>query len=71
MAPDVVLIADAEGIVAAIRVPIHGAVPVAIFLAHANQVVAFEAASAWLNDTLASGSTSTVNRLRRVSRWRR
>ncbi|MBW8706433.1 putative ECF RNA polymerase sigma factor SigI [Streptomyces sp. MBT84] len=46
MAPDVVLNADGGGIVAAIRVPIHGAGPVAMLLAHTNQVAAFEAAIA-------------------------
>ncbi|MEU1416840.1 RNA polymerase sigma-70 factor [Streptomyces sp. NPDC005731] len=49
MAPDVVLIADGGGIVAAVRVPIHGAGPVAKLLARANQVVAFETAAVWLN----------------------
>ncbi|MFE6548373.1 RNA polymerase sigma-70 factor [Streptomyces sp. NPDC057746] len=49
MAPDVVLIADGGGIVAAVRIPIHGAGPVAKLLARANQVVAFETAAVWLN----------------------
>lgn len=50
MAPDVVLIADGGGLVAAARVPIHGAGLVAKLLARANRVVgAFETTTVWLN----------------------
>jgi RNA polymerase sigma-70 factor (TIGR02957 family) len=50
MAPDVVLIADGGGLVAAAPVPIHGAELVAKLLARANQVVAaFETTTVWLN----------------------
>lgn len=50
MAPDVVLIADGGGVVAAARAPIHGAERVVRLLARANQVVAaFEATAVWLN----------------------
>jgi RNA polymerase sigma-70 factor (TIGR02957 family) len=50
MAPDVVLIADGGGIVAAARVPIHGAELVVKLLARANRVVAaFDATPVWLN----------------------
>jgi RNA polymerase sigma-70 factor, ECF subfamily len=52
MAPDVVLIADGGGIVAAITAPIHGAERVAKFLARADRpVAAFETATVWLNGT--------------------
>ncbi|MER8158338.1 RNA polymerase sigma-70 factor [Streptomyces sp. NPDC094472] len=50
MAPDVVMIADGGGVVAAARAPIHGAEEVAKLLARANQVVAaFETTPVWLN----------------------
>ncbi|MFE7359267.1 RNA polymerase sigma-70 factor [Streptomyces sp. NPDC057543] len=50
MAPDVVLIADGGGIVAAAPAPIHGAELVAPLLARANRVVAaFETTTVWLN----------------------
>jgi RNA polymerase sigma-70 factor, ECF subfamily len=50
MAPDVVLIADGGGLVAAVRSPICGAEPVAKLLARANRVVAaFETTTVWLN----------------------
>ncbi|MFG2563621.1 RNA polymerase sigma-70 factor [Streptomyces sp. NPDC048496] len=50
MAPDVVLIADGGGIVAAALTPIHGAELVAPLLARANRVVAaFETTTVWLN----------------------
>jgi RNA polymerase sigma-70 factor (TIGR02957 family) len=50
MAPDVVLIADGGGIVAAARAPIHGAELVAKLLARANRLVAaFEVTTIWLN----------------------
>jgi hypothetical protein len=50
MAPDVVLIADGGGLVAAARAPIHGAELVAKLLARANRVVgAFETTPVWLN----------------------
>ena len=50
MAPDVVLIADGGGLVAAARAPIHGAGRVAKLLARAHRVVtAFETTTVWLN----------------------
>jgi len=50
MAPDVVLIADGGGLVAAARAPIHGAELVVKLLARANQVgAAFETTTVWLN----------------------
>lgn len=50
MAPDVVLIADGGGVVAAVLAPIHGAEPVARLLTRANQVaVPFEMTPVWLN----------------------
>jgi RNA polymerase sigma-70 factor (TIGR02957 family) len=50
MAPDVVLIADGGGLVAAARAPIHGAERVAKLLARANRVLAvFETTLVWLN----------------------
>ncbi len=50
MAPDVVLIADGGGLVAAARTPIHGAERVAKLLARAHQVgAAFETTAVWLN----------------------
>ena len=55
MAPDVVLIADGGGLVAAARTPIHGAELVAKLLAHADRVLAgFETTSVWLNGTPAA-----------------
>ena len=50
MAPDVVLIADGGGLVAAARAPIHGAELVAKLLARAHHVgAAFETTTVWLN----------------------
>jgi RNA polymerase sigma factor (sigma-70 family) len=50
MAPDVVLIADGGGVVAAVLAPVHGAEPVARLLTRANQVaVPFEMTPVWLN----------------------
>ena len=50
MAPDVVLIADGGGLVAAARAPIYGAEQVAKLLARANRVLAtFETTPVWLN----------------------
>ena len=50
MAPDVVLIADGGGLVAAVLAPIHGAELVAPLLARVNRVVAaFETTTVWLN----------------------
>jgi len=49
MAPDVVLIADGGGLVAAARAPIHGAELVAKLLARANRMAAFETTTVWLN----------------------
>jgi RNA polymerase sigma-70 factor (ECF subfamily) len=55
MAPDVVLVADGGGLVAAARTPIHGAELVAKLLAHADRVLAgFETTSVWLNGTPAA-----------------
>jgi len=50
MAPDVVLIADGGGIVAAVMTPIHGAERVARLLARADRpAVVFETTTVWLN----------------------
>jgi RNA polymerase sigma-70 factor (TIGR02957 family) len=49
LAPDVVLVADGGGLVAAARVPIHGAELVAKLLARASRVAAFETTTVWLN----------------------
>ena len=50
MAPDVVMIADGGGLVAAALTPVHGRELVAPLLARVNQVVAgFEATDVWLN----------------------
>jgi RNA polymerase sigma-70 factor, ECF subfamily len=50
MAPDVVLIADGGGLVAAALAPIHGAELVAKLLAHAHRVgTTFETTTVWLN----------------------
>lgn len=50
MAPDVVLIADGGGLVAAVRSPIHGAERAAEVLAGANRVVTtLETTIVWLN----------------------
>jgi RNA polymerase sigma-70 factor (TIGR02957 family) len=50
MAPDVVLIADGGGLVAAARVPIHGAELVAKLIARVNRMgAAFETTPVWLN----------------------
>jgi len=50
MAPDVVLIADGGGLVPAIRVPLHGAEPVAKLLARATRApVTLETSIVWLN----------------------
>ncbi|MGW2746761.1 RNA polymerase sigma-70 factor [Streptomyces sp. NPDC001450] len=50
MAPDVVMIADGGGLVAAALTPVHGAELVVPLLARVNQVVtAFEATDVWLN----------------------
>jgi RNA polymerase sigma-70 factor (TIGR02957 family) len=49
MAPDVVLIADGGGVVAAARVPIHGAELIAKLLARANRVGEFKTTAMWLN----------------------
>ncbi|MFJ9814758.1 RNA polymerase sigma-70 factor [Streptomyces sp. NPDC101151] len=50
MAPDVVMIADGGGVVAAALAPIHGSGPVAKLLARANRVVAaFTTTAVWLN----------------------
>jgi RNA polymerase sigma-70 factor (ECF subfamily) len=54
MAPDVVLIADGGGLVAAALAPIHGAELVAKLLARANRAgAAFETTAVWLNGALA------------------
>ncbi|MFD3376475.1 MULTISPECIES: RNA polymerase sigma-70 factor [unclassified Streptomyces] len=50
MSPDVVLIADGGGIVAAVQAPIHGVELVAKLLARADRAVtAFETTTVWLN----------------------
>lgn len=50
MAPDVVLIADGGGIVAAVQAPIHGVELVAKLLARTDRVVTpFETTAVWLN----------------------
>ncbi|QQM46063.1 RNA polymerase sigma-70 factor [Streptomyces liliifuscus] len=50
MSPDVVLIADGGGIVAAVEAPIHGVELVAKLLARADRTVTrFEATAVWLN----------------------
>ncbi|MFD9196233.1 RNA polymerase sigma-70 factor [Streptomyces phaeochromogenes] len=50
MSPDVVLIADGGGVVAAVQAPIHGVEPVAKLLARTDRAVtAFEMAAVWLN----------------------
>ncbi|MEU9877909.1 RNA polymerase sigma-70 factor [Streptomyces phaeochromogenes] len=50
MSPDVVLIADGGGVVAAVQAPIHGVELVAKLLARADRAVtAFEMATVWLN----------------------
>jgi RNA polymerase sigma-70 factor, ECF subfamily len=50
MAPDVVLITDGGGLVAAARVPIHGAERVAKLLARAYRVAGeFQTTAVWLN----------------------
>jgi RNA polymerase sigma-70 factor (TIGR02957 family) len=52
MAPDVVLIADGGGLVAAARAPVHGAERVATLLARADRAVAaIQATAIWLNGT--------------------
>lgn len=48
MAPDVVMVADGGGVVAAVLTPIHGAGRVAGLLANANRV-GLETAAVWLN----------------------
>src|SRR5262249_28161918 len=50
LAPDVILIADGGGLVAAARAPIHGAGLVSKLLARANQVAGqFQTTTVWLN----------------------
>ncbi|MET8226019.1 RNA polymerase sigma-70 factor [Streptomyces sp. NPDC005301] len=50
MAPDVVLIADGGGVVAAVLAPVHGAEAVARLLTRADQAaVSFEMTPVWLN----------------------
>jgi RNA polymerase sigma-70 factor (ECF subfamily) len=49
MAPDVVLVTDGGGVVAAALVPIHGAERVATLLARAHKVAAFATTTVWLN----------------------
>jgi RNA polymerase sigma-70 factor (TIGR02957 family) len=52
MAPDVVLIADGGGLVAAVRAPVHGAERVATLLARADRAAAaIQATAIWLNGT--------------------
>jgi RNA polymerase sigma-70 factor (TIGR02957 family) len=66
LAPDVVLIADGGGQVAAARKPITGAETVVAFLARAAKVLDFAATSVWLNGMPgarinAGGGTSVVS----------
>ncbi|MFJ5969806.1 RNA polymerase sigma-70 factor [Streptomyces sp. NPDC093060] len=67
MAPDVVMLADGGGFVAAALAPVHGREFVAPLLARASQVVAgFEATDVWLNGAPAGrlafdGEPSTVS----------
>ena len=49
LAPDVVLVADGGGLVAAVRRPIEGAERVAAFLIAAARSVDFETKAVWLN----------------------
>ncbi len=49
LAPDVVVVADGGGLVAAARAPIQGAERVAAFLIGAGRSVGFEARAVWLN----------------------
>jgi RNA polymerase sigma-70 factor (TIGR02957 family) len=49
MAPDVVLVADGGGLVPTVRAPLRGAEPVAKLLARANQHVAIDTTTVWLN----------------------
>ena len=49
LAPDVVIVADGGGVVAAARRPIEGAERVAGFLVSASRTVDFEATAIWLN----------------------
>jgi RNA polymerase sigma factor (sigma-70 family) len=77
MAPDVVLIADGGGLVAAALAPIRGAEPVASLLARVKDAVAVEATTVWLNgepagriefDGELSGAVSLVVEGGRVTR---
>ena len=54
LAPDVVVVADGGGLVAAARQPIEGAQRVAAFLAGATRQAEFEATTVWLNGSLAA-----------------
>ena len=63
LAPDVVLVADGGGLVAAARRPIEGAERVAAFLIGAAALADFEAKAVWLN-----GSPGTPHRHRRRAR---
>ena len=49
LAPDVVVVADGGGLVAATRRPIHGAAKVASFLMGASRLADFEVTPAWIN----------------------
>jgi RNA polymerase sigma-70 factor (ECF subfamily) len=49
LAPNVVLIADGGGVVAAVRSPVYGAERVATLLARGRQLATFETTSVWLN----------------------
>jgi len=49
LAPDVVLVADGGGVVAAARIPLEGAERVATFLAGAADRVDFDLSAVWLN----------------------
>ena len=54
LAPDVVIVADGGGLVAAARRPIEGAERVAAFLIRAVDTVRFEVAPVWLNGSPAA-----------------
>jgi RNA polymerase sigma-70 factor (TIGR02957 family) len=66
MAPDVVLVADGGGIVAAALAPIRGAELVAKLLARDDRVAAFQATTVWLNGAPA-GRIEADGRLAAVS----
>jgi hypothetical protein len=60
LAPDVVLITDGGGLVAAARKPISGAAKVVAFVARTAKVPDSVATTAWLNGMPGAGSTSVA-----------